>query len=840
MRRRAGVSSVSALAFALLLVPAAALAASGPPGHGLLSPRLAELAKPSVRSLPPARQARVLSLARSGPGSLLRHGSRILVDVRFDHGAAAGVADLRAAGAQVVNVSRRYQTITVAAKPAGLRALTGVSGVAGVTEVLTPMTFATCPSGATVSEGDGQLHAAQARSGFNVDGSGVTVGILSDSFDQATEAADGSGPVATRAWEDEERGDLPGVRNPCGQTTPVDVLENDLFEPEKEEPADEGRGMAQIVHDLAPGANLAFASAFNGELSFAENIERLASPAYEGGAGAGVIADDVAYLDEPFFQDGPVADAINRVTSKGVDYFTAAGNDNLIEGGTGNEIGSWEAPEFRNPGPCPSGVPAYANHCMDFNPAESGTDRGFEITVEPKATVTVDLQWAQPWFGVTTDLDAYLLKGGAEVAASEFPNTDPGLQEPVEVLSWTNPSSSAAATVELAINRCEETVLPGGCGELRALAHPKELGGTEGGDAGNPRLKFALLENGGGVSKTEYPESKEGDTVGPTIFGHSGAASAVSVGAVRFNTSSEPEFFSSRGPVTHYFGPVEGETPAKPLGSPQVISKPDVAATDCGRTTFFAEFFSFFGGEEPAWHFCGTSAAAPHAAAVAALMRQANPSLSPAQVRAGLASTARPVGSFGPDAVGAGLIDAFHAVAATAPPPAIAITERPPAFGRNRRPSIAFTANRPVSFACSLDGAPPQPCTSPFRPASPLPDGRHGFAVSGVDVAGLTGTSETVSFTVDTKPPRTFLRRHPRKLIRTRQSKAKAAFRFGSNERGVTFVCRVDGGRSRVCRERFVRRFGIGKHTLRVAARDAAGNVDRTPAVFRFRVERIG
>lgn len=843
------MSPVSALALALsmalaaLLAPAPALAARrSRSGSGILSPRLAELAKPSVRSLPLAAQARALSLARSGPGSLLRRGDRVLAEVRFDHGAAAGVAGLRAAGAQIVNVSRRYRMVTVAARPAGLRALTSVSGVAGVTEVLTPMLYATCPSGATVSEGDSQLHAAEARGAFGVDGSGVTVGILSDSFDQATQAADGSGPVATHAAEDVASGDLPGAGNPCGQTTPVDVLENDIPESEKEEPADEGRGMAQIVHDLAPGANLAFASAFNGELAFAENIERLASPAFKSGAGARVIADDVAYLDEPFFQDGPVAAAINTVTSRGVAYFTAAGNDNLIEEGTENEIGSWEAPAFRNPGPCPAGVPAYASQCMDFNP-ESGTDRGFGITVEPNATVIVDLQWAQPWFGVTTDLDAYLLKGGVEVAASEFPNTDPGLQEPVEVLAWTNPSSSEAATVELAINRCEEA-----CGIARALAHPEELGGTEGGDGGNPRLKFALLENGGGVSKIEYPTSSAGpepDIVGPTVFGHAGAASAISVGAVRFNTSSEPEFFSSRGPATHYFGPVEipAEGPLSPapeLSSPETLPKPDVTATDCGVTTFFATFRSFSGGEEPAWHFCGTSAAAPHAAAVAALMRQANPGLSPAQVRSGLASTARPVGSFGPDAVGAGLVDAYGAVAATALPPAISITERPPAIGGNPSPSVGFAANRPVSFACSLDGAAPQPCTSPFRPASPLPDGGHSFAVSGVDAAGLTGTSETVSFAVDTKHPLAFFRRHPRKLIRTRAHRARAVFRFGSNEAGVSFSCRVDGAPSRACAKGLSRRFAVGRHVVRVVAIDAAGNVSQRPAVFRFRVKLIG
>jgi hypothetical protein len=251
---RAGRSSIAVLVVALL-TPASAGAAAGKPSDGNLSPRLAELAKPALRSAPPARQARILSLAADGPGSLVREGNRVLVDVRFGQGAAAGVDDLRAAGAKVVNVSSRYQTVTVAAKPAELRALSTVPRVAGATEVLTPITAASssCPSGSVVSEGDEQLQAAQARKEFGVDGSGVTVGILSDSFDRATKAADGVSPIATHATEDIATGDLPGAGNPCGDSSPVTVLEDS-----ESAGADEGRAMSQIVHDLAPGAKLAF------------------------------------------------------------------------------------------------------------------------------------------------------------------------------------------------------------------------------------------------------------------------------------------------------------------------------------------------------------------------------------------------------------------------------------------------------------------------------------------------------------------------------------------------------------------------------------------------------
>ena len=788
------------------------------PADGTLSPRLAELAKLSVRALPPAQQAKRLSVAAEGPGSLLREGNRILVDVRFDHGAAAGVEALRAAEAKVVNVSRRYQTVTVAAKPADLREVAGVTRVAGVTEDLAPIVSATCPSGAVVSEGDSQLRAAEARGSFGVDGSGVTVGILSDSFDQATSEVFGKGPIATHAPGDVASGDLPGLGNPCGYATSVNVLE-DFSGSAEEESADEGRAMAQIVHDLAPGASLAFATAFfNTQFPFAENIERLARPVPEGGAGAKVIADDVAYFDEPFFQDGPVAAAVNKVTAEGVDYFSAAGNDNLILGG--HDVASWEAPAFREAGACPPEVEAIAegfDQCMNFAPSGSPDDT-FGMTVKHGGSLTVDLQWGEPWFGVNADLDVLLLDSSdkplevkGELVGSLKDNK--GTQEPVEVFTWEN--TGPTQEVRLAINRCE-----GGC---NPAATPGQI----------PPVKFALLENGEeAVTETEYPVSEGEDTVGPTVFGHSGAASAVSVGAVRYDTTAAPEKFSSRGPVTHYFGPVVSTKPASPIPK-QTIPKPDIAATDCGATTFFAELVG------STWRFCGTSAATPHAAAVAALMLQANPSLSPAQVRGALAETATPVGSFGPDAVGGGLANAYGAVESVALPPAIAITKAPAAIGRIRIPTIEFTANRPVAFACEVDGGAAQPCSSPFTVPAPLADGAHAIAVSGTDVAGRTG-SATASFTVDTRRPNTFFRKHPSRRIRTRHRKVRATFRFGSNESGVTFVCKVDRGLLRFCGARLSRRFHVGKHVVRVKARDAAGNVDRTPAVFRFRVKQVG
>ncbi|MGA8746236.1 MAG: S8 family serine peptidase [Solirubrobacterales bacterium] len=829
--RLLGWAIVGALGAAGAFTTTAAAISTG----GALSPRLVELAKPSVRSKPPGRQAAILSVAPTGPGSLQREGGRVLVSVRFDHGAAAGLEALRAGGARIINVSRRLQTVTVAAPPASLHAVAGVSGVGAVSEILAPIVYGaggsatasssstTCEGGFAVSEGVGQLHVGEARQEFGLSGAGVTVGALSDSFDTATKAIEG-GPIATHAAEDEASGDLPGPANPCtGQQSAVRVLEDHTSGPAEGESTDEGRAMLQTVHDVAPGSSLAFATAFPSEEAFARNIERLALPVSAGGAGAKVIADDVAYFEEPFFQDGPVADAIKRVTEGGVEYFTAAGNDNLFDA-MGREIASWEAPQFRDSGSCPPKLMVTAeagdpSHCMQFGPEP--VDNTFGITVEAGATLTVDLQWAEPWYGVHTDLDEFLLNSagepiveGGEAVGSYGDNIQ--TQKPVEVFQWENKAHSSRE-VGLAVNHC--------------FGEP--CNSEEGVDpALMPRLKVALLENGGGVSETQYPTSSEGDTVGPTILGHSGAAAAITVGAERYDDNSDPEPYSSRGPITHYFDPVSGTTPAAALPAPETIQKPDVVATDCAVTTFFASF------EEPVWRYCGTSAAAPHAAGVAALMLQSNPSLTVAQSRSALTATAQPVGNFGANAVGAGLVDALDAVARIALPPTITITGRPAAIGRNRRPAVEFSANRPVGFSCSLDGSAPQACSSPFVPVAPLSNGHHTFEASGTDIAGRVG-SASVSFTVDTKRPRTFFLKHPHKLIRTHRGRVRAAFRFGSSESHVSFLCRVDRGGFHSCGPGFSRRFAPGRHTVQVKAKDAAGNIDPTPAVFRFRVERL-
>jgi hypothetical protein len=486
-----------------------------------------------------------------------------------------------------------------------------------------------CPSGTVISAGDTQLNAALARSTYGIDGSGVQIGVLSDSYNKDTTAV-------THAVDDIASGDLPGIGNPCGFTSAVNVL------PGQEDPSgyDEGRAIMQIVHDIAPGATLSFATADNGLYSFADNIRNLRS------AGADIIVDDVAYYDEPFFQEGPVNVAISDVVSAGALYFTAAGNDNLII--NGHNISSYEAPAYR-PTSCPAGVTTWASSpargwtymdCHNFEPS-SGSNAMSRITIDSGCSVTVNFQWNEPWNGVTTDMDFFVLNAaGAVVAASYYYNVD---SEPFEIIpndysgeGQIYNASGLPANFYLVIARYSGSA--------------------------PPRLKYVFMQNGlSCITSVQYNTSNGGDIVGPSIYGHSSTRDGFSVAAVPYYDSNTPEFYTSRGPATHYFGPVVDDTPASAI-TPYVLQQPDFAATDGGCTTFFYPPL-----DSGCYRFYGTSAAAPHAAAVTALLKQkANQlsmSLSPTVTKHVLQTSAQTVSGGDINSTGGGLLDANAGVA---------------------------------------------------------------------------------------------------------------------------------------------------------------------------------
>jgi hypothetical protein len=681
-----------------------------------LSPRLEELADRAGARTSDAGQATIAGLPADGPGSLLRGPDGSLrVNARLTELDAAARARLERAGADVVATAADQRLVTLSVEPTELDALRTADGVEWVEEVLAPFVGtgarpvapaqaapnATCGS-RVISEADTQLLVAGARSTYGLDGSGVKVGILSDSFDHlggaATDVADG---------------ELPGPGNPCGWTNPV-VVQADATTAQ----SDEGRGMAQLVHDLAPGAELSFATAFNSDLDFADQIRGLAD------AGARVIVDDISYFNEPIYQDGIISAAVNDVTAAGVTYWSSAGNGTLTIGG--KSVASYETAAYR-PVPCPAAVaapPFSDTDCHDFNPA-AGIDNGNVFTIANNRKVQLKLGYDEPQYGLTTDLDLFLLDAdtGAVVASSVVDNVNASKQA-YELVSHTN-STGAAKSYKVVVGRF-------------------------GSGGATPRFKTIHL-NTSGISSVQWNTSTGGDVMGPSTYGHNANRVAGSIAAVPYDNSATVEGFSSQGPARYCWEPVSGTEPAAALATCQVKNL-DVAATDGAANSFFGQLSG------SVHRFYGTSAAAPHAAAIGALQLEHRPCSTPAKILAAQRASGRSVGSFGLASVGSGLIDAGDAVSNLAT--CLAVPEAPTGVT-----AVAGSGSATVSWSAppfnggavitnyvvtpAIDGVPQAPRTFPAGPLTQvvtgLEDGApHTFTVAAVNVVG-TGPESTPS-----------------------------------------------------------------------------------------------
>ena len=174
--------------------------------------------------------------------------------------------------------------------------------------------------------------------------------------------------------------------------------------------------MMQIVHDVAPGAKLAFHTAVESEADFANGIQALVN------AGAQVIADDVTYFDEPFFQDGLLAQAANEANAAGVAYFSAAGNS----GSNGYDN---TAPDFS------TAADRRGRAVLNFDTSGASTTTSLTVNLPalvPGEFVSVILQWDQPYVtgapssgGATSQMDLCVASPtGAGLIASPV-NPDP-------------------------------------------------------------------------------------------------------------------------------------------------------------------------------------------------------------------------------------------------------------------------------------------------------------------------------------------------------------------------------------------------------------------------------
>jgi len=347
---------------------------------------------------------------------------------------------------------------------------------------------------------------------------------------------------------------------------------------------DEGTAMLEIVHDLAPSASLYFATAFNGAASFAANIRALRD------AGCNVIVDDVTYFAEGAFQDGPIAQAVNDVTATGVLYFSSAANSGNLTRGTS---GTWEG-DFVNSG---TSIPP-------VGAIEAGTIHSFGGQNSNLITVNagpVSLKWSDPLGASTNDYDLFILDGTLSSVLASSLNPQDGTQDPYEIVN-----SQASGRRIVVVNYL-------GAAATRALRIDTNRGRLSIATAGS-----TFGHNGG--EKTISVASTDGRTPGAGNPFVGGAANPI-------------QTYSSDGPRRIFYEPNgTAITPGNVLfgtGGGRLLQKPDITAADCVSTTVSG--FTIF---------CGTSAAAPHAGAIAALLLSASSAPTPALVRATLGATA--------------------------------------------------------------------------------------------------------------------------------------------------------------------------------------------------------
>jgi len=350
--------------------------------------------------------------AVAAPGAAGLRGDRVLVDIRADVTPAV-LERIRELGGTAVDSVPRYRAIRARLPRTGLEPLAELAAVQSIRTADEPQTrtarqrSAGSGSGpaagavtrkADTSEGDRAHRADVARSTHGVNGAGIGVGVLSDGVDTlAAQQATGDVPALVTVLPGQEGG---AFRYSCGGGSN----------------GSEGTAMFEIVHDLAPGAELFFATGGGGQARMAQNIEDLCA------AGADVIVDDIGYPSDPAFQDGDIARAISTVTANGCHYFSSAGNGGSLYHGTS---GVWEGDFAAGP-------------ALELNGTEVGTAHDFDSGVAwnritQDSTSGVILQWADPWGASTNDYDLFLLDANDNVLASST-STQDGTQDPSEYI----------------------------------------------------------------------------------------------------------------------------------------------------------------------------------------------------------------------------------------------------------------------------------------------------------------------------------------------------------------------------------------------------------------------
>ena len=367
--------------------------------------------------------------------------------------------------------------------------------------------------GSVNSEGDQILNSDSVRSQLGFVGSGIKVGVISDGVDSSASA--------------QSSGDLPGG------------IEIDASRPGS---GDEGTAMLEIVHDLAPGAQLAF-SGPSTSLEMVQSVNFLANTAF-GGSGADIVVDDLGFLGEPFFEDGPVALAVADAVASGTIYVSSAGN-------SGNMHYEGE----------------YVAGTGDFHDFGGG-DIAMRGTLLGFGRVRVFLQWNDRFGASGNDYDLWVCPAGlnpVDNVPSCFPSNaaQNGDDDPIEGV--------------LAINLGFNVVL------LDIFVDGFLAANTR-------RLELYILDNFV-VNEFVVPDG--------SIFGHAAVVGVIAAGAISTADQGHDtiEAFSSRGPAEVFFPSFESRL------KPDVAAIDGVSVTGAGGFDS-----PFFGTSAAAPHVAGVAA----------------------------------------------------------------------------------------------------------------------------------------------------------------------------------------------------------------------------------------
>jgi hypothetical protein len=461
-------------------------------------------------------------LARFSPAGAVQ------VYVRMQPGFPPMESVLSAAGLNIEVVNTKFGIVQGWIEPTALEALSQLSSVSRVTVP----DYAFTRTGSINTEGDDALRASNLRAAATVDGADIRVGVISDGVDSIAD-----------------------VQPPLGNDLPAVVYVTPAFPGS----GDEGTAMLEIIHDLAPGAELGFCGPAT-SVEFIQCVQDLQT-----GFGADIIVDDLGFPAEPYFEDGMVAQAVAAVPAA-IDYVSAAGN---------SAAGNYYEADFT-----PSNVLGFVVPEHNFGIENGGAnDPAQTIILGPGETACAILQWNDPFGSSGNDYDLFMFSNDFAAIRSASAFTQDGDDDPIEGVFYTNPSATDSETVHIAV--------------LQFMG-------------ANRRLKLFVRSNCNRF--TEYFNA-EG-----SIFGHPAVPRAVAVGTINvFDTGLNTiASYSSRGPVRIDFpGPVT------------LRPKPDLTGVDCGSITGAGGFGDPIPGQGPNNRFCGTSAAAPHVAGVLALLRDA-------------------------------------------------------------------------------------------------------------------------------------------------------------------------------------------------------------------------